>query len=108
MKVSLEVINFKQEIERIEREVTELAGVEITERIEYATTQLKLVTPVDTGEARMGWKNNIIKSRRGRFLDGTILNNVEHISHLNNGHSKQAPRYFIEQVLSTIGLVTPI
>jgi hypothetical protein len=106
--VSLEVINFRQEMERIEEEVIELANSQIEERIDYATAQLKIVTPVDTGEARRGWRNLVIKTRRGQFLSGSILNPVEHISHLNSGHSQQAPRYFIEQVLSTIGLITPI
>jgi hypothetical protein len=108
MKVSLEVINFEQEMERIEKEVFELGNAEITKRILYATAQLKIVTPVDTGEAREGWLQVVERSSRGKFLSGTILNNVEHISTLNNGHSRQAPKYFIEQVLSTIGLITPI
>lgn len=108
MKVSLEVINFEQEMERIEKEVFELGNAEITKRILYATAQLKIVTPVDTGEAREGWLQVVERSSRGKFLSGTIINNVDHISHLNNGHSQQAPRYFIEQVLSTIGLITPI
>jgi hypothetical protein len=108
MKVSLEVINFEQEMERIEKEVFELGNAEITKRILYATAQLKIVTPVDTGEAREGWLQVVERSSRGKFLSGTIINTVEHISHLNNGHSQQAPRYFIEQVLSTIGLITPI
>ena len=58
-------------------------------------------------EIRAGWRSNVIKDSRGRFLGGTILNQVEHISALNNGHSKQAPKYFIEQVLLTIGILTP-
>jgi len=106
-KISLEVINFRQEMERIENEMLQLAGAEIEEQIAYAETQLKVVTPVDTGEARAGWRSNVIQDSRGRFLGGTILNQVEHISALNNGHSKQAPKYFIEQVLLTIGILTP-
>jgi hypothetical protein len=35
-----------------------------------------------------------------------LINEVDHIGPLNNGHSKQAPKLFIEQVLSTIGLIT--
>jgi cytoplasmic iron level regulating protein YaaA (DUF328/UPF0246 family) len=106
--VSLEIVNFEEEMRRIEEEVLDLANAEIEERINYAVTQLKIVTPVDTGEARSGWRSLVIKTRRGQYLSGSILNPVDHISHLNNGHSKQAPQYFIEQVLSTIGLVTPI
>jgi hypothetical protein len=108
MKVSLEVVNFEKEMKRVEREVFKLGNVEITKRILYATAQLKIVTPVDTGEAREGWLHVVERSTRGRFLSGSILNRVEHISALNSGHSQQAPRYFIEQVLSTIGLITPV
>lgn len=38
-------------------------------------------TPVDTGQARRGWR------RKGK----DVLNNVEHITYLEDGHSKQAP-----------------
>lgn len=108
MKISLEVVNFEQEMRRIEKEVTKIANSQIEKRVDYATVQLGMVTPVDTGEARMGWKNRKEKSfRKRKFMSATIINNVEHISHLNKGHSKQAPKYFIEQVLMTIGLITP-
>ncbi len=50
---------------------------------------LKEATPVDTGEARDGWK----------IKDSKIINNVGHIEHLNKGSSKQAPSHFIERVL---------
>jgi hypothetical protein len=51
--------------------------------------QLKDATPVDTGEARDGW-----------VLEGdSLVNRVDHIETLNQGHSKQAPTYFIEQTL---------
>lgn len=105
-RISLEVVNFKQELKRIEEEVYLLANQEISDRIDYATEQLRIVTPVDTGKARSGWYNE-----KTLELDGTdggfIINEVEYIDVLNNGHSKQAPKYFIEQVLIQIGLITP-
>jgi hypothetical protein len=104
--VSLEIVNFEQEIQRIEDEIVAQANLEIGKRIIYATEQLKIVTPVDTGEAREGWQFEIERSSFGKFKGGTILNNVEHIEYLNRGHSQQAPSYFIEQVLSTIGIPT--
>jgi hypothetical protein len=104
--ISLEVVDFKREMKRIEEEVDRLANFEINERIDYAVEQLRLVTPVDTGEARSGWF-----SIKEKGLDGTdgglIVNEVEHIGILNTGTSKQAPAYFIEQVLLTIGVLTP-
>jgi len=105
--VSLEVVNFRQEIERIETEFKDLANKEIEVLINYGTEQLKIVTPVDTGEARLGWENEIDRNKIGGFTGGAIINDVEHVSTLNNGHSQQAPKYFIEQVLTTIGLITP-
>lgn len=106
-QISLEVINFEQEMQRIEEEVAALANAEIKELIEYGTQQLRVVTPVDKGRARRGWDYSFELGRRGKILGGTIFNDVEYIDRLNKGHSKQAPSYFIEQTLSTIGLITP-
>jgi hypothetical protein len=105
--VSLEIVNFKQEIERIEREVKELANEEIEELIHYGTEQLKIVTPVDKGRARMGWFDEIERNRYGGFTGGNIINEVPYIGRLNAGWSKQAPSYFIEQTLVKIGIITP-
>jgi len=108
--ISLEVVNYKQELKRIEEEIAELGSIRVSERIKYATDQLKVVTPVDTGRARKGWRNEIVMKRTKSLEDveaGTIINEVEYISTLNNGHSKQAPKYFIEQVLTRIGILTP-
>jgi hypothetical protein len=41
----------------------------------------KKETPVDTGQAQRGWKRK----------KQDVLNNVEHITYLEDGHSKQAP-----------------
>jgi hypothetical protein len=101
INVRLDVINFQEEMRRVEEELLELADDEIETLAEFATKTLRIVTPVDTGEARSGWY--LKKGLDGLF----IINDVEHIIHLNNGHSKQAPRYFIEQTLSTVGILTP-
>lgn len=100
--VSLEVINFKEELARIEKEIIKIAKDDIDLRTSYATEQLRVVTPVDTGEARSGWNRK--KVREGFDDFWSIYNEVEHIVYLNRGHSRQAPSYFIEQVLSQIGL----
>jgi len=105
-KISLEVVNFKREMARVEREVERLANQDIKTKVEFATQTLKVVTPVDTGEARAGWENNTYRGFDG-YLDGSIVNKVEHIEQLNRGHSKQAPAYFIEQVLVKVGVLKP-
>jgi hypothetical protein len=57
--------------------------------IRQLVTNLKNATPVDTGKARDGWR-----AERGK-----IINDVEYITELNDGHSEQAPARFIEAVI---------
>lgn len=104
--ITFDVADFQKELKRVEEEVKSFANFEIEERIDYSVETLRIVTPVDTGEARSGWKSKKFRDVYG-FAGGSILNEVEHIVYLNNGHSKQAPRYFIEQVLTKIGILTP-
>ena len=54
-------------------------------------------TPVDTGEARDGWR----KTPKG------VENPVEHIKPLNEGSSKQAPSHFIERTVLAHRGVSP-
>jgi len=105
-KISVEVVNFGREMERVRDEVRRLGNSSIKEKISHATKTLRIVTPVDTGEARLGWKSKHYRGLDG-YTEGTISNDVDHIEFLNNGSSKQAPKYFIEQVLMTIGIITP-
>jgi len=106
--VSLEVKNFEKEMQRIEKEVAYLAKNEIKTLVEYATEQLRLVTPVDTGRARQGWANEMkLTPDELELVEALIFNEVPYINKLNQGHSQQAPRYFIEQVLLKIGILTP-
>jgi hypothetical protein len=106
MKISLDVVDFQKEIKRVEEEVRNIANDDIESKVDYATDTLRQVTPVDTGKARSGWHNEKTKDLN-RFAEAKIINDVDYIDVLNKGHSKQAPRYFIEQVLITIGILTP-
>jgi hypothetical protein len=104
MDISLEVVNFRQELQRIEQEIQQIADADLMFRAQYAVDNLRIVTPVDTGEARSGWA--LEKTRElDNSVSAVISNYVEHIVYLNQGHSKQAPSYFVEQVLSRIGLL---
>ena len=58
-QVSLEVVNFEREMKRIEDEIVALGNIEIAALVEYGTQQLRVVTPVDTGNARRGWQRDI-------------------------------------------------
>jgi len=106
--VSLEVINFEEEMERIEDEMALIATANIKVLVEFATEQLKKVTPVDTGRARRGWANEMqLTPTELELIEALIFNDVSYIDRLNKGHSKQAPKFFIEQVLIKIGILTP-
>lgn len=50
-------------------------------------------TPVDTGQARNGWQNDLVGGQRH------VQNSVPYIGELNNGHSNQAPAGFIEAII---------
>lgn len=73
----------------IKREFNRKVETEVVKIIDKAVVALAEATPVDTGEARDGWR------REGL----TIVNDVEHIVQLNEGSSKQAPTHFIEETL---------
>lgn len=57
---------------------------------------LVLATPVDTGQARNGWQ---IDTTGGQT---TVENRVPYINRLNEGHSKQAPAGFVENVIDDV------
>jgi len=65
--------------------------------VDKTVAALKAATPIDTGEAREGWKT----------VGGSIVNGVDHIDHLNRGSSKQAPAHFIERTIFTQEGVKP-
>ena len=93
MTVSVKVVGVKSEIANLEEEVVEEATKELHRNAIKAFAGIKRATPVDTGRARNSW-----------FLDRdktsvTFTNNVDYIKPLNEGHSKQAPPRFIEQVI---------
>lgn len=57
---------------------------------------LKLRTPVDTGTARNGWDVDLA----GEYP--IVMNNVEYIGYLNEGHSDQAPAGFVEAEIDKV------
>lgn len=54
-------------------------------------SEVRASTPVDTGRARDGWINHGLANDRVE-----ITNDVPYICRLNDGHSKQSPRGFIQ------------
>lgn len=65
---------------------------------EATVESLKAATPVDTGEAKLGWTAT-------KLTDSSysIDNDIKHIIYLNAGSSEQAPRNFIEQIMLQVG-----
>lgn len=94
-------INFDKELARIKREAVDLANKTIQERTDFATEALRSTTPVDTGYAASRWTYEMVKE--GVQTVGKITNDAPYIGILNAGWSKQAPPFFIERVLITIG-----
>ena len=103
MSISVKV-NFDKEIKRIQKEAATIAEASIEERTNFTTEALRSVTPVDTGYAASRWKYKMI-TINGELV-GKIDNDAPYIGILNIGYSKQAPPFFIEQVLLTIGEVS--
>lgn len=101
MKLTTKV-DFKTELERIKKEVKQESNQTVEARTEFATDALRRVTPIDTGYARSRWTYTIEKDALGNTV-GLIDNDAPYIGRLNQGSSKQAPKYFIEQTLIAIG-----
>ncbi len=91
----IKIKGIKSTIDSIKRQNTALVETSKLAKMEQLVDILKDKTPVDTGEAKAGW----------RIEKSSIINEVEHIKYLNEGSSVQAPAHFIEQaVLSQQGI----
>ena len=59
---------------------------------------LRRLTQIDTGQARAGWRKLNAKSK---FESGPIINNrVDHITALDEGHSRQAAKGIVEPAIN--------
>ena len=82
----IKITGIEQSIKKIQKYTKTQIELEKTKQINGLVQELREATPVDTGEARDGWKRD----------DDAIVNEVEHISYLNEGTSQQAPALFVE------------
>jgi len=85
-------------IDGVNKEVRIKLNNEVKKIIKETISKLKDATPVDTGEARDGWKTD---------LGGNIVNKVKHISYLNEGHSDQAQSRFVERTILSVPNIRP-
>jgi hypothetical protein len=95
VKIALKGIN--SEFKKIEKEQNKEIQTKLLITANTMKADLVSKTPIDTGEARAGW--SVIPGLFGP----SIVNNVNHIEHLNNGHSKQAASLFIERTALKYG-----
>lgn len=88
--VSSELAKVKQAYHKKEKEIIQRA-------CEDALEDLRTATPVDTGRAKSSWR---LVEASNKFK---IENDVPYMLYLNEGSSKQAPRYFIERIILKYG-----
>lgn len=87
-------VDFDAILSKTKKEV----GEQLRELAPKVLSDLVDSTPIDTGEARAGWK---VTQTSPTSFEAT--NDVEHIVFLNAGSSQQAPSYFIEQTAMKYG-----
>lgn len=79
-------------------ELTEEQLLQLSQKITLDVhADLVRATPVDTRRARGGWQ---AETPQSVDENGIVDNNVEYINKLNDGHSKQAPTNFVENVVA--------
>lgn len=78
--------NFDKVCENFKKHIAQQSEQQLGELGLYALSRIQLLTPVDTGRARGGWRF----ARDGRYTM-RVFNNVHYIIYLEYGHSQQAP-----------------
>jgi len=109
--MTITVINLKSSIDQLDKDIDKTIEKELRTRALKAFADVKLMTPVDTGQARNSWyigytekyfngenisSNITILTPKDRPQEIIVTNGTTYIQFLNNGHSKQAPTKFIE------------
>lgn len=109
--MGIRVIGITSSINKINSDIDKAIETELRKRALSALSDVKVMTPVDTGIARNSWYIGYTE----QFIDAkktptsvqilqpkdkptkiVVTNGVEYIEFLNNGHSQQAPTKFIE------------
>ena len=117
MAVQVKIKGVNAEFAKANKELIEIVNTLQRSAALIALTELKTVTPVDTGRARGSWvlsKTGVVRDTKtspvtvqilGPIPSGSIerlyiTNGTPYIRQLNTGSSKQAPPRFIESTLS--------
>ena len=110
--MSITVVNLNSSIANLKKDADKEVEKQLRARSLRAFADVKLMTPVDTGQARNSWyigytetyfdgevgstSNISILSPKDKPQEIIVTNGVTYIQFLNNGHSQQAPMKFIE------------
>lgn len=110
--MTITVINLKSSMINLQKDIDKEVEKQLRAKALKAFADVKLMTPVDTGQARNSWyigyTETYFKGEAGSTSNISILtpkdkpqeiivtNGVTYIQFLNNGSSIQAPMKFIE------------
>jgi len=110
--MTITVVNLKSAVSDLEKDIDKEVEKQLRAKALRAFADVKLMTPVDTGQARNSWyigytetyfdgeigstSNITILTPKDKPQEIIVTNGVTYIQFLNNGHSKQAPMKFIE------------
>jgi len=110
--MTITVINLKSSINNLQKDIDKEVEKQLRAKSLKAFADVKLMTPVDTGQARNSWyigytekyfngevgstSNITILAPKDKPQEIIVTNGVTYIQFLNNGHSQQAPIKFIE------------
>ena len=110
--MTITVINLRSSMINLQKDIDKEIEKQLRAKSLKAFADVKLMTPVDTGQARNSWyigyteryfdgevgstSNISILTPKDKPQEIIITNGVTYIQFLNNGHSQQAPMKFIE------------
>jgi len=108
--MTITVINLKSAVSDLEKNIDKEVEKQLRAKALRAFADVKLMTPVDTGQARNSWyigytetyltgeesSNITILAPKDKPQEIIVTNGVTYIQFLNNGSSIQAPTKFIE------------
>ena len=110
--MTITVINLRSSMINLQKDVDKEIEKQLRAKSLKAFADVKLMTPVDTGQARNSWyigytekyiggheessSNITILTPKDKPQEIIVTNGVTYIQFLNNGHSQQAPMKFIE------------
>jgi hypothetical protein len=110
--MTITVINLRSSMATLQDDIDKEVEKQLRAKALKAFADVKLMTPVDTGQARNSWyigyteryfdgeigstSNISILTPKDKPQEIIVTNGVTYIQFLNNGHSQQAPMKFIE------------